>query len=75
MNAELVERRVDNLIARGFDGTDSDGQHIHVKCSQCKALVINGVAAHETGCPNAMHECNGCNALIAGRARYCEDCR
>lgn len=24
-----------------------------VKCSQCQAVVINGVPCHETGCPNA----------------------
>ena len=23
-----------------------------VRCSQCEALVINGVATHETGCMN-----------------------
>jgi hypothetical protein len=22
-----------------------------IKCDQCEALVINGVACHETGCP------------------------
>jgi hypothetical protein len=22
------------------------------RCSQCEALVINGMACHETGCPN-----------------------
>lgn len=24
------------------------------KCSQCQALVINGVPCHETGCPNSQ---------------------
>lgn len=24
-----------------------------VKCSQCEALVVNGVATHENRCPNA----------------------
>ena len=23
-----------------------------IRCSQCDALVINGVPCHETGCPN-----------------------
>jgi hypothetical protein len=45
-----------------------------VSCDACAALVINGVPCHETGCPNAMHECNGCNALIPIRRRYCDDC-
>ena len=46
-----------------------------VGCSQCEALAVNGVATHERGCPNAVHECNGCNALIPMRQRYCEDCQ
>ena len=46
-----------------------------VRCAQCEALVINGHPAHETGCDNARHECNGCNALIPARQRYCEDCQ
>lgn len=25
----------------------------HIGCSQCEALVINGIACHETGCPHA----------------------
>lgn len=49
---------LDELISRGFDksreSVDSDG--IRVRCSQCEALVINGLACHETGCPNVVHE-------------------
>jgi len=47
----------------------------HVKCNACAALVINGVATHEIECPNAMHECAGCNVLVPMRVKYCEDCR
>lgn len=63
------------LVAMGFDLS----QHIpftnqwRVKCSQCQALAINGTPTHETGCPNAMHECRGCNAIIPMNQRYCED--
>ena len=46
-----------------------------VKCSQCNALVINGVPTHEKGCPNAVHECAGCNNLIPMNQRYCSDCQ
>lgn len=46
-----------------------------VCCDSCCALSINGVPAHETGCPNAKHECAGCNAIIPMRVRYCEDCQ
>lgn len=44
------------------------------KCSQCEAVVINGVPTHESGCPNALHECRGCNELIPVNCRYCADC-
>ena len=27
-----------------------------IKCSQCEALVINGVPCHETGCPHVRRE-------------------
>ena len=48
---------------------------VDVRCSQCNALVINGIPAHEHGCPNAVHECHGCNDLIPVRQRYCVDCQ
>jgi hypothetical protein len=39
----------------GFDKTTYNRKtgHYHVACSQCEAIVINGVACHEKGCPNA----------------------
>lgn len=43
-----------SLRKRGFDRSyynRSSGSH-RVRCSQCVALVINGMACHETGCPN-----------------------
>lgn len=49
-------------------------KHYRPKCSQCEALAINGVATHEHGCPNAVHECLGCNELIPVRQRYCQEC-
>ena len=66
-----------NLRAKGFDGST----HVpftklyRPRCSACEVLVINGTPCHETGCPQAMHECNGCNALISANQRYCEDCQ
>jgi len=65
------------LRALGFD----QAQHVpftsryHVHCSQCEAVVINGVPCHETGCPQAVHECHGCSTLVPARVRYCDDCR
>lgn len=41
-------------VAWGFDRSEAaEGGYIRVRCSQCAALVVNGVACHETGCPNA----------------------
>lgn len=42
------------LRERGFDKSsyDKKSHSWRVRCSQCEALVINGVACHETGCPN-----------------------
>ena len=47
-------RTGDHLRAQGFDLTRKErgSDYYHVRCSQCEALVINGVACHETGCPN-----------------------
>ncbi len=45
-----------------------------VLCSQCEALVINGVPTHEHGCTNARHECKGCSTLVPANAKYCSDC-
>lgn len=62
--------------AQGFDAT----VHIpftkqyRVRCTQCEALVINGVPTHEHRCPNATHECSGCNERIPVRQKYCGEC-
>ena len=41
------------LEARGFDRCgEARSGYVRVGCSQCEALVINGVACHESGCPN-----------------------
>jgi hypothetical protein len=67
-----------DLTARGFDKSSkvrgSIPPRFRVGCSQCEALVINGVPTHEHGCPNATHECKGCNAIVPHRQTYCEDC-
>ena len=66
-----------HLRARGFDRSEAvpfTGA-AWARCSQCEALVINGIATHETGCVNTKHECKGCYTLISVRETYCEDCR
>lgn len=62
------------LIAQGFDQTYISQSGVRPLCSKCEALVINGIATHETGCSNVRHECAGCNNLVARHHRYCEDC-
>lgn len=49
-----TEERLQSLKDEGFDrsSTDANGATIRVRCSQCEALVLNGVACHEIGCPN-----------------------
>lgn len=40
------------VLELGFDrSTEEEGQ-VRVRCSQCAAVVINGVPCHEQGCPN-----------------------
>ena len=45
--AKLAKR----LVRRGFDETYRCDGAVYPKCSQCEALVINGMACHEQGCP------------------------
>ena len=51
-------RTGDNLRHAGFDQTrfDHSEKVYRVRCSQCEAAVINGVACHETGCPNSPRD-------------------
>ena len=60
-----------SLERRGFNVS----RYPRVSCDQCEVVCINGIACHETRCPNARHECNGCNNLVPINVRYCEDCQ
>lgn len=74
----------DTLEAEGFalsfvwhdadDPSGAQGWRVSVRCSACEALVIQGHATHETGCPNQTRECSECDALVPKRQRLCEDC-
>lgn len=67
---------LNQLRQRGFD----ESAHVpftkryRIRCSQCEANAINGVACHEAGCPNQIHECKGCNEILTYKG-YCESCR
>ncbi len=47
-----------SLRKRGFDlskASSDSPRACRVRCSQCQAMVVNGVAIHERGCPNEKH--------------------
>ena len=45
---------IDELRRQGFDLSEYDKHigHWRVRCSQCEAMVINGVPCHEASCPH-----------------------
>lgn len=60
MDKEARQRLRRSLQKRGFDTTKSYKNGVVApRCSQCVALVINGTACHETGCPNARRADRG----------------
>lgn len=77
-----MSQLIQSLEQRGFDRCAEDGYldvetgkfSVSVSCSQCEALVINGVACHEHGCPNETHECWECETPIPKKYRLCESC-
>ena len=74
----MTKHTLDRLEALGFDKSSNRSgwpNLLDVGCSQCNSLVINGVAAHELGCPNKTYECKGCNNPVSRRGAYCEGCR
>lgn len=81
LKAKTASRTVDVLRARGFDNSreykdDDNGVSVVPLCSQCEVLVINGVACHEIGCPNATKDCKGCDDQVPKMGPgYCENCR
>jgi hypothetical protein len=46
--------RVQRLRDQGFDNSEAVPfmRQWRVRCSQCEALVINGIPTHEHGCRN-----------------------
>lgn len=77
MKVCTLDQVYENAIAQGFDNSreSENGESIRIKCSQCEALVINGIPTHEHGCPNQMGECRGCGNIVPRNVRYCEDCQ
>jgi hypothetical protein len=48
--------RLRDLEEQGFDKCSARADGVRVGCSQCEAIVIQGMATHETGCPNMVRE-------------------
>lgn len=46
----------ERLRRQGFDKAHVSNGSVSVGCSQCQALVINGLATHERGCPNQKRD-------------------
>ena len=62
----------------GFDATVREANGVlHIRCTACAALVINGHATHELRCPHATRECAGCSNRVPALqfSRFCEECR
>lgn len=57
-----AKKRKPSLASRlrkmGFDQSyyNPSTGYTKVKCSQCEALAINGIATHERGCPNQVRD-------------------
>ncbi len=66
--------KLEQLIELGFDRSEYTEDGLHVACSQCAALCINGTPCHEGGCPNQTSKCKECDAIIPRGYYRCEDC-
>lgn len=53
------QKMLDDALANGFDQSHIDSAGVKIKCSQCAALVINGVGTHEAGCPRSTGSSTG----------------
>lgn len=66
-----------DLVERGFDHNErAKGvypRYQRPRCSQCSALVVQGTAVHESGCPNEPGECKWCGSTTHQRASFCDD--
>lgn len=53
MTSDEKRKLAARLRGEGFKTSyDKDSLGVRVTCSQCQAMVIQGVAVHERGCPN-----------------------
>lgn len=56
-----LELILSGVKARGFDQSYMARGFVRVRCSECEAVVINGMPTHEQGCRNlARYRCREC---------------
>lgn len=65
-----------DLHRHGFDRSSAVfgiPTRLAVACSQCEALVINGIPTHERGCPHEGYRCDECGGFYLNQmdARTC----
>ncbi len=48
----MLEKLCERLNARGFCTRVTQDGGVRVSCGQCQAVVISGLATHESGCIN-----------------------
>lgn len=74
-----AQTRAERLIELGFDLSEAvidDPGTVRLKCSQCAAMRINGVAIHENRCPNETFECRECEGgRVSRKGAICEGCQ
>lgn len=59
---------LNSLLDQGFDQSYKTRDGVRPSCSQCQAVCINGVACHETGCPNGRrYTCQECGTIHRDR--------
>lgn len=60
MKGNWMNKGLERLRRDGFDQSrlERSTGYLTVRCSQCEAAVICGVACHEQGCPNAKNPCH-----------------
>jgi hypothetical protein len=64
------------LRSRGFNLSRRVGPgRWRIDCGACSVVIINGVACHETGCPNTPVACRECGNTYTDRELAAQCCQ
>lgn len=69
-----IKNRIARFVALGFDASTQVGRYVRIRCSQCAAARINGIACHEAGCPHETRPCGECGSPAKRGHWLCADC-